>query len=105
MAGLILALPCPRRACCFQPRIKLLLSRSDFETALRGMFDFCVLFFHCCGVSWGGLGLLPLTCRIAWIRPDSSTTEGKELIQEPARIEDGGNPTSRQILASPGRIH
>ena len=29
----------------------------------------------------------------------------KELIQESARKEDGGNPTSSQILANPCRIH
>ena len=51
--------------------------------------------FVCCpfivaGILGDGLGLLPLVCRIAWIRPDSSVVEMKEVIQEPARIEDCG---------------
>ena len=60
------------------------------------MFVCCIL--HCRGVSRGGSGLSPWTLRVAWIQPDSSATEMKEFIQEPARLEDGGNPTSSQIL-------
>ena len=38
----------------------------------------------------GGLVLLLFDLRVSWIQLESSVTEMEELIQEPARIEDGG---------------
>ena len=75
------------------------------KAILRGMLYVCVSHFWGRGVSRDGSGHLPLTCSIAWIQPDSSVTEVGEVIQEPARIEDGGNPTTSQVLVNPGRTH
>ena len=68
------------------------------KAALRGMFYVCVSHFLGRRVSWSGLGHLPLICSIAWIQPDPSVTEMGEVIQEPARLEHGGSPTSSRIL-------
>ena len=67
----------------------MLLLKSDIYAALRGMFYVHVCFILCRGVSWGGLGILLLTCKSHGYSLESAGIEKEEVIREPARIEDG----------------
>ena len=57
--------------------------------ALRGMFYVCVFFILYRGVSWGDLEHLLLPGESHGYSLKLSGTETEEVIQEPARIEDG----------------